>query len=95
MAGLTIIAAYDVSEDDRRSRLAAMLQMHGDRIQKSVFILTVDEPGLTELAQRATALIDTKTDSLWFARQCANCWDSVQTIGQAHSPTKVTHWAVF
>lgn len=95
MAALTLIAAYDVREDDRRARLAAVLQTCGDRIQKSVFVLTVDAQELAELADRATAIIDTATDSLWLVRQCATCWQEVDTIGQAQPPVKATHWAVF
>lgn len=38
---LTVVAAYDVSEDRRRARVAAMLQMYGDRVQRSVFLLSL------------------------------------------------------
>ncbi|MFI8774620.1 CRISPR-associated endonuclease Cas2 [Gordonia sp. NPDC062954] len=35
---VTILVAYDITEDRRRARLAALLQAWGDRIQYSVFI---------------------------------------------------------
>lgn len=95
MAPLTVIAAYDVREDDRRSRLAAMLQTLGDRVQKSVFLVTADEPDLTDLRQRALSVIDPDTDSLMFFRQCAGCWGAQVSLGQGHVPDAVTHWAVF
>lgn len=92
---LTIIAAYDIREDDRRARLAAMLQVHGDRIQKSVFLLTLDEDELTDLSNRCREVIDPNIDSLWFARQCQNCWREAIRIGQTDLRESVLHWAVF
>ena len=32
---LTYVVAHDISDDHRRSRVAAMLQAYGDRIQRS------------------------------------------------------------
>lgn len=95
MATLTLVAAYDVREDDRRARLAATLQTVGDRVQKSVFVILVDEPGLMELQARALTIIDPDTDSLLFFRQCAGCWDAHVPLGQGRVPDAVTHWCVF
>lgn len=95
MAILTLIAAYDVRHDDRRARLAAMLQSVGDRVQKSVFVLMIDTQSFSELQLRAGQIIDPNTDSLLFFRQCATCWDSHVPLGQGHVPEEVTHWAVF
>lgn len=95
MATLTLIAAYDVREDDRRAHLAAVLQTVGDRVQKSVFVIMVDETGLEEVRQRALGIIDTRTDSLLFFRQCSDCWDSHIPLGQGSVPQAVTQWAIF
>ena len=95
MAILTLIAAYDVRHDDRRARLAAMLQSVGDRVQKSVFVLMIDSQSFSELRLRAGQIIDPDTDSLLFFRQCATCWDSHVPLGQGHVPEEVTHWAAF
>lgn len=89
---LTVIAAYDVSEDGRRSRLAALLQSIGDRLQKSVFLLSLTAQDLTLLQQRAAALIDPETDSLYFMRQCADCWNDLECLGQAQPPKEVLYW---
>lgn len=94
MAPLTVIAAYDVREDERRARLAASLQTVGDRVQKSVFVITVDEPQFTELRHRVIGIIDPDTDSLMFFRQCATCWDAHLPLGQGRVPDAVTHWTV-
>lgn len=91
---MTVLAAYDVRVDDRRAKLAALLQAYGNRIQKSVFILEVDADELTMISERSAKMIDVTTDSLWLARQCAGCWDALVTIGQVKSPEKVLFWSV-
>lgn len=53
MATLTLIAAYDIREDDRRAKLAAVLQSIGDRVQKSVFVIMIDDAELDELRHRS------------------------------------------
>ncbi len=95
MAALTLIAAYDVREDDRRARLAAVLQSMGDRVQKSVFVIMIDETELDELKRRSLTIINPKTDSFLVFRQCSPCWSDQVAIGQARTPSPVTHWAVF
>ena len=91
---LTVIAAYDIRVDDRRARLAALLQAYGDRIQKSVFVLEVDEDELRTITTRSLAIIDPATDSVWFARQYVTCWAQLGTLGQTKSPEKVLFWSV-
>lgn len=91
---LTFVAAYDVSEDARRAKLAALLQAFGDRIQKSVFIIMCDDTDTALIDQRAREIIDVDTDSLWLMRQCGSCWEEAITIGQTQPPTKALFWAV-
>lgn len=95
MAALTLIAAYDIREDDRRARLAAMLQSFGDRVQKSVFVILIDDQELEELQDRALRVIDPKTDSFLVFRQCSPCWDKQIAIGQAQTPTPERFWSAF
>lgn len=91
---LTVIAAYDVSNDDRRARVAALLQVWGDRIQYSVFLLTLTEEDLTELLARVRATINPNQDSFYVFRQCLNCWESHHAVGQADVRRDALYWAV-
>lgn len=90
---LKVIAAYDVREDDRRARLAATLQVHGTRVQKSVFVLALDGDELAGLIERCEFVIDPRTDALWFARQCEGCWGKAVTLGQSVLAPPVMFWA--
>lgn len=94
LVALTIVAAYDVSDDSRRARLAALLQTCGDRIQLSVFVLTLGDDELDELQSRALSIIDAEEDSLYLFRQCGGCWEAARCIGQAYPPTQEYFWAV-
>ncbi|MFT4189117.1 MAG: CRISPR-associated endonuclease Cas2 [Aeromicrobium sp.] len=90
---MTTIAAYDVTDDGRRSRLAALLQQYGDRVQKSVFLLDVDSESLEEISRRAQSLVDAGTDSLYFFPLCLSCSSRTILVGQAQPPEAVLFWA--
>lgn len=92
---LTAIVAYDVSEDQRRARLAALLQRHGDRVQFSVFVCRLDADELTALLEAGRTIINLSTDSIYIFRQCQDCWSAVGSVGQAHPPQPSLYWAVF
>ncbi|MFB9733452.1 CRISPR-associated endonuclease Cas2 [Ornithinimicrobium kibberense] len=94
MALRTVVAAYDVRDDSRRARLAALLQSVGDRTQRSVFILTLDEEQLAHVVLRANTILDLEQDSFYLFPQCAVCWDDVRCIGQAEPTSKVLYWCV-
>jgi CRISPR-associated protein Cas2 len=91
---MIVIAAYDVSEDPRRARLATLLQATGDRVQRSVFVLSLDDTELRDLRERAAQIIDVDHDSLYYLfRQCGACWDVLDCLGQADPPQPVLYWA--
>lgn len=91
---VTHVAVYDVSEDQRRARLAALLQAHGDRIQRSVFLISSDADTLSAITTKSAGIIDEDTDSLWIMRQCESCWEVVERVGQATPPSLARYWAV-
>ena len=70
---LTYVIAYDISDDRRRSQVAAVLQAYGDRIQRSVFICTTEPELITEIRLRVAGTIKSETDSVYVFRQCATC----------------------
>jgi CRISPR-associated protein Cas2 len=92
---LTYVIAYDISDDHRRARVAAILQSYGDRIQRSVFLATIDNGTLNEARQRIAEIISPGTDSVYVFRQCAACWDAVGIHGQATVTDEPLCWTVF
>lgn len=91
---LRIVAAYDVSEDRRRARLAARLQQWGDRVQRSVFVLRIEAADLTALMEQAKKIIDLDRDSLWFWRQCDPCDSEAIAVGQTRPLDSPKYWIV-
>jgi CRISPR-associated protein Cas2 len=91
---LTVVITYDISEDRRRARVAAHLQVWGDRIQRSVFVCTLDDTALTDLTGKIGEIIDPDTDAVHVFRQCAGCWTDVRVLGQATVDDDPYYWAV-
>jgi CRISPR-associated protein Cas2 len=91
---LTHVIAYDISDDHRRARVAAVLQAYGDRVQRSVFVATVEDDMLREASDRISQIINPATDSVYVFRQCAACWEAVGIYGQAVVSQKALYWAV-
>ena len=54
---MTVIATYDITDNGRRSRVAALLQAHGDRIQKSVFLLELAPEAMSTVRDRAREIL--------------------------------------
>lgn len=91
---LTHVIAYDISDDRRRARVAAILQTYGDRIQRSVFVCAVEAGLLDEARERIGEIINPETDSVYVFRQCAACWEAVGIHGQATVADEALYWAV-
>jgi CRISPR-associated protein Cas2 len=91
---LTHVIAYDISEDRRRARLAAVLQAYGDRVQRSVFVCTLEPDLLEDIRNRVAEIINPETDSVYVFRQCAACWEDVGIHGQASVSDEPLFWAV-
>ena len=91
---LTHVIAYDISDDHRRARVAAILQTYGDRIQRSVFVCAIEPGLLAEARERISEIINPETDSVYVFRQCAACWETVGIYGQATMAGEALYWAV-
>jgi CRISPR-associated protein Cas2 len=91
---LTYVIAYDISEDRRRSQVAAVLQAYGDRVQRSVFVCIAEPELITEIRLRVAGIIKPETDSVYVFRQCAACWEAVGIHGQAMVVGDPLYWAV-
>jgi len=89
----TVLVCYDISQDNIRAQVAATLQTWGDRIQRSVFICTLDPNDLTQLTQRLRGLIDTRTDAVHVIPLCGSCWIGINVLGQATIDPDQLYWA--
>lgn len=88
------VIAYDVSADDDRARVAAVLCAFGDRVQKSVFECNLDQDELAHVVGKLQSIVKPSTDSVKIYRQCAACDQAVRIIGQAERRSTDRFWIV-
>lgn len=82
---------YDISDDKTRRKIVKLAEKYGlYRVQKSVFLGTIEENRLDELVLQSEKLIDEDTDSLYVFPMCKKDFKSVILKGQAFDKKLVT-----
>lgn len=82
---------YDISDDKRRGKIAKLAEKYGlYRVQKSVFLGTIEENRLDELVLQSEKLINEESDSLYVFPMCKKDFKSVILKGQAFDKKLVT-----
>ena len=76
------VICYDVSEDKRRNKVAALLEFYGTRRNKSVFECMITEAQLKKIRAELPKLIDVATDTILIYRICLDCYVKSETIGK-------------
>lgn len=75
---------YDITKDKTRNKIAKTAQRYGlYRVQKSVFVGTVNDNKLDEFSIVCNKEIDEETDSVFIFPLCEKDFKSVITHGQA------------
>ncbi len=75
------LISYDIVVDKRRSRVAQVLENHGNRVQKSVFECVITEKQFLQLREKVEKIMDFDTDSIRYYRLCKKCVDTVEVAG--------------
>ena len=78
----TWLICYDISDDRRRSKVAALLDSLGDRIQFSVFEILVPPQAIKDLQAKLTNIIHLEEDMVGMYPLCARCRDHHLWIGK-------------
>jgi CRISPR-associated protein Cas2 len=77
------VAAYDIHDDQRRTKIAKILEDFGDRAQYSVFEMDLDRPErIEELHKRLKSVIEPATDGVRVYFLCQGCRDKITILGQ-------------
>jgi CRISPR-associated protein Cas2 len=86
-----IAICYDIPDDRRRARIAAILSDFGRRVQRSVFEADLDERALHRLLQRLSRAQDDATDSIRAYRLCEECRSKIVVLAgpQAYRPPAI------
>ncbi len=89
---LSIVLAYDISSNNSRAKVAAMISVWGDRIQRSVYQCMLDEKALDELLARIDQVVDHNSDAVHVFVQCSDCTGLARVVGQASIPSPDPYW---
>lgn len=82
---------YDISKDKIRNKVIKATEEAGlYRVQKSVFLGTINRTLLDELVLKVKDLIDEETDSVYIFPMCEPDFKKVITAGQAFDKKLVT-----
>lgn len=80
---MTVIIAYDIASDRRRTKLATTLESWGYRLQESVFQLRLDRDGLTEVRESINGIISPSDDVVHIYPLCVTCEERSEVHGTA------------
>ena len=75
------IIAYDVTDDNSRTKLANLLLDYGSRVQKSVFEANLSRFEVKGILVRASQYIQ-EGDSLRLYPVCKNCMGGMEILGR-------------
>jgi CRISPR-associated protein Cas2 len=82
---------YDIVENKKRSLVAKRCKQAGlYRVQKSVFLGTLEPGGIDELSLRCAEEIDEDQDSVYIFPMCEPDFKKVKLLGQAFDKELVT-----
>lgn len=90
---LTVIC-YDIADDRRRSRVARLLEGHGERAQESVFECHLDSSSLHRLKSAIDHLIDPHADRVRYYRLCGRDAALVVWHGSGSAPADQTDFVI-
>jgi len=76
------LITYDIPADRRRTKVAAALEDHGQRVQYSVFEANLTTAQFERLRRRLQKLIKREEDSLRYYRLCQSCLGTILVDGQ-------------
>jgi CRISPR-associated protein Cas2 len=88
------VVSYDISDDDRRGRVHAILLNYGTRVQYSVFECELEPAQLGQLQARLSRLVRSDEDNLRYYRLCKDCLAQTTIVGDRPLTTDPDHWIV-
>jgi CRISPR-associated protein Cas2 len=77
------LVAYDIPDNQRRGKVARILEDFGDRVQYSVFEMELENSAqLGEMQERLAGVVDPQADSVRIYFLCQGCRVKVEILGQ-------------
>lgn len=80
------VVCYDIADDRRRDRMAALLKDYGRRLQESVFVVALDEELVAKMKERVQQAMNHDQDSVCIFALCVGCQKLTVNYGVAEVP---------
>lgn len=77
-----IIVSYDITDDNKRKKVAEILKDYGKRVQYSVFECDLHEKHIKQMVEELAPFIEKDTDSLKIYFLCEKCKGKTFSIGR-------------
>lgn len=89
------LIAYDVSDDRRRTRVARVLEAHGERLQKSVFEARLNRREVRGVVEALEPLVNRHEDRVDFIPICRTDEGGRRSLGQRRARDTGQPWEVW
>ena len=77
------LVTYDIADDQRRTKVANILEDFGDRVQYSVFEMELERMDqMNEMQDRLAKVIDPQRDGVRIYFLCQGCRTKISILGQ-------------
>ena len=76
------IVSYDIPDTPRRTKIAKILDVFGDRVQYSVFECLIDKTLLNKMVSRLQGVVNEAEDSIRIYALCRDCEKIISILGQ-------------
>lgn len=80
--------SYDISTPRRLRRVARLAVLHGDRVQKSLFLCMLAHDAMVGLHDRLDDLMDPQADRALLRPICRSCRQATRTQGAGGHPER-------
>ncbi len=78
---MEMIVAYDIADPRRLAKVAKILKDYGERVQKSIFEVKVDDKMFSRMKARIEEVIKKEEDGVKYFPLCEKCAGTVELIG--------------
>lgn len=88
---MLVWVVYDICKTKKRTKVAKVCKGYGlYRVQKSVFLGTLNKNEIDEITLKCGDIIDLENDSLYVFPMCEDDFKKVKLLGQAFNKEMVT-----
>ena len=92
---MRFVVCYDIADDARRRRVADVLDVHGDRVQKSVFKIAASAQLFQTCLEEIKRCLNPEEDRLAAFSLCSSCDLNAICIGASAAEPRTGEETIF